>query len=308
MIENNENVNKNAFGDVIPEDTSQANSVADIEKGTDTVQVKVDNVADQELKGDPADVNTSVVNSETDGVNESTESLPGESEQTVDDITKNPRPMDGKVPTEAQDSSSLDSVDQEDIAATRNFKAIRESKRRLESELAEQAKKIQEYELEIKKHESSGELEIDTDLVNNDAQLQKMQQMYAQTQAMQVEIQLKSKYTDFDKVVSADNVDVLKSLYPKEAYNIINEKDIYKKAEKAYEAMKKYNIFTTDDNTTTNFEAKKERVARNSAKPRPISSARPGSPALGAANAFAEDSDDARRRTFAEMQRLAKGE
>lgn len=314
-------VEKNVFGDVISDDisvvdtpaadtpaadTSAADtSISNDEKGVNEItQTNHDDVSDAQPIFNSIRVNSSVDVDDVTNVSSTSVSA----EEDKQDVSSGP-----------MDSSDLDKSSSEETPvldhAERNFKAIRESKRQLEADLAAQAKKIQQYEAAIAKYKEP-ELIEDVTVENTSAgdsnsnQLAQMQQMYAQTQAMQVEIQLKNKYSDFDKVVSADNVDVLKSLYPKVAYEIINEKDIYTKAEKAYEAVKKYNIFTDDASagSTMSNKIKKDRVTKNISKPRPSSAARPGSPALGAANAFAEDSSAARRNTFEEMKRLARGE
>lgn len=238
-------------------------------------------------------------------------------DKTVEEVpVDTPQVTDAEVDTVDEDAVEDQAISKSESIATRNFAAIRESKRELEAKLAEQAKLLQSFEKSKVEAENAQKKDDDEYLDDDDKrqneyakQQQNMQQMYAQTQAMQAEIRLKQKYEDFDAVVSADNVDVLKALYPKVAYHIINEKDIYAKAEKAYEAMKKYNIFTTDQgNVEQGTNAKKEKVAKNMAKPRPLSSAKSGSPALGAANAFADDSPEERRRVYAEMRRLARGE
>ncbi len=231
------------------------------------------------------------------------------SEQLTDEDVSN---SENNEPEEEVVDTDIDKVDSTEQAAEspaeRNFAAIRESKRKLEAQLAEQANKLQAFE-EAQQKQKESNIDNDIDLDDEDKirrayeqQQINMQQMYAQTQAMQAEIRLKQKYLDFEEVVSSDNVDILKTLYPKAAYEIINEKDIYAKAEKAYEAMKRYNIFTVEKGSKN-----KSRIAKNIAKPRPLSSTKAGSPALGAANAFAEDSPEEKRRVFAEMQRLAKG-
>lgn len=232
----------------------------------------------------------------------------------VEDPTAKPEAVIEDIALTQEDSNEESNLSKAEVIANRNFSAMRESKRELEAQLAEQAKQLKAFDdAKKKQQEISGDddLYLDEDEKKQKAytqQQQNMQQMYAQTQAMQAEIRLKQKYQDFDDVVSADNVDVLKALYPKAAYEIINEQDIYAKAEKAYEAMKKYNIFTSDDSLSNNASAQKEKVAKNIAKPRPLSSAKAGSPALGAANAFADDSREEKRRVFAEMRRLARGE
>ncbi len=276
------------FGDEILTDNTSVDNTS-----VDNTNIE-SNVGSNEL-GDNIDNSDSYDNIDADNTSVDNDN---ESEEVIND-------------TRVNDTS----VDNEDNAS-RNFAAIRQSKRELEARLKEQARELQELKNAKERLEKAAtqdnDFDIDNDIapqesnVANNAinkQRQQMQQMYAQTQALQAEIRIKQKYNDFEEVVSVDNVDILKALYPKVAYKIIQETDFTKKAEKAYEAMKKYKIFTTD----AKIENRKARVSKNISKPRPLSSVKSGSPALGAANAFAEDSAEERRRLYEEMKRFAKG-
>jgi hypothetical protein len=95
---------------------------------------------------------------------------------------------------------------------------------------------------------------------------------------------LKSQYSDFDKVVSEDNVKMLKDLYPEIAQTLISNSDIYSKGVSAYTLLKNLGIHKDIISSE-----EKDAVERNKSKPRPLTSISPqqGDSPLSRANVFA---------------------
>lgn len=114
---------------------------------------------------------------------------------------------------------------------------------------------------------------------------QQLQQYQQQTALSATEIRLKTQYTDFDEVVSAENVEVLRRQYPELAVSINANPDMYSKAVSAYTMIKKLGIAQVPDT----FEGDKQQAQKNAMKPRPLSSVSPqqGDSPLSRANAFA---------------------
>jgi len=99
------------------------------------------------------------------------------------------------------------------------------------------------------------------------------------------ETRLKAQYSDFDSVVTADNVAQLREEYPELAQALIATPDLYAKGKSAYMLLKKFGI--AQDPVV---QAEKALVMKNAAKPRPLASVSPqqGSTPMAQANAFAE--------------------
>lgn len=100
-----------------------------------------------------------------------------------------------------------------------------------------------------------------------------------QSHETMVEAQLRSRYQDFEKVVSKENLDALKDQEP-ELYNTIySSSDLYSKAASAYKMIKQMGIYKDD------YTADKQRAHHNATKPKPAAVVQPsvGSTALGEA-------------------------
>jgi len=117
-------------------------------------------------------------------------------------------------------------------------------------------------------------------------QLNKYQQQNSQSSA---EIKLKSKYPDFDKVVTSETIKGLRDKFPEIASTINSTSDLYTKGTSAYTLIKQLGIYKEDQ-----FVKEKEAALNNISKPRPVSSIAPqeGSSPLSRANAFANGLTD----------------
>ncbi len=140
-------------------------------------------------------------------------------------------------------------------------------------------------------------------------ELNQYKQLSAQQQHQQqlalTEARLKAKYQDFDKVVSADNIERLKTLHPEIAHTLNASTDIYATAVSAYTMIKNLGIHKEDT-----FVAEKAKAQANSVKPKPMNSVSPrqGDSPLSNANAFANGlTDQLKAQLLKEMRDAAKG-
>lgn len=199
-----------------------------------------------------------------------------------------------------------------------NIKRLRESKERAERERDELLSRLSSIEKQMsppKQAEEEAPLTYSPDdliegrhlsqyekkLLNLEKQLQNYQQ---QSTAANVEVRLKSKYADFDAVVTKDNLELLRITYPEIADSINSGADLYNKAVSAYTVIKKLGI--TPDKS---FDLEKIQAQANSSKPRPLASVSPqqGNSPLSKANAFASGlTDDLKAQLLKEMLEAKK--
>ena len=193
-------------------------------------------------------------------------------------------------------------ITEEQTAQQKNFKALRQEKERAEQERNEAMMRLAEYEKQQtpkehdnREHDEDLEINIgDDDLFEGkhykklQKQLKKqeeaLRQYQEQTRAVSAESKLKTKYTDFDKVVSEENIKKLRAEEPEIAEAIASTQDIYSKAVSAYKMIKKLGIYVED-----NYGQDRDIAKQNSLKPKPLASVSPqqGDSPLTKANAFA---------------------
>lgn len=119
-------------------------------------------------------------------------------------------------------------------------------------------------------------------------------------------IKLTSQFTDYDRVMTQENLNALENANPELAEMISNTPDVYKRAKMAYEMVKKFGIYKD-----TSYDHDKTIAQKNSSKPRPLASVSPqqsDSP-LSKANAFANMplSKDVKDQLHREMIAAMKG-
>lgn len=98
--------------------------------------------------------------------------------------------------------------------------------------------------------------------------------------ASTVEERIKARYSDFDQVVTQENIETLKQRKPSLALALAHNPDPYAQAEAVYDALKMMGIGETDVN-----KVEKEKALKNAQKPMSVSSASKTS-ALGNAHLF----------------------
>lgn len=213
-----------------------------------------------------------------------------------------------------------DRVEEQEVAqaqpsdAERNFAELREQKKRLERERDEFKRRMEEVEASQRKQAEPKQTQpslADDDLVEwkyvkqeIDGLKNQINSYQQQSSSANAEARLKSKYTDFDKVVNQSNIEQLREQYPEIAQTLSSNQDLYSQASAAYDIIKRYGIY--NDKT---FDTDKQRVQENAAKPRPISSSsgQRGESPLDQANAFADGlTPDLKAKLFKEMQDAIK--
>ena len=177
-----------------------------------------------------------------------------------------------------------------------NFRALRKEKERLAKENEEIQIRLAKYEeSQSKPPEEDLEINIgDDDLFEGkhykklQKQLKKQQEelknYQEQAKLTSTEAKLKSQYSDFDKVVSVENIRRLRESEPEIAETLASSKDVYSKAVSAYKMIKKLGIYVED-----NYQQDRTIAKQNSLKPKPLASVSPqqGDSPLTKANAFA---------------------
>jgi hypothetical protein len=181
-----------------------------------------------------------------------------------------------------------------------NFKALRQKIAAVERERDELASKVNNQSTP----RSSAPVEPDEDLEFNMAPddlaegkhlskvTKKIKQLEAQiksyqqnTVAITAETRLKSELPDIEKVLSPENIQTLRDMYPEIAATIDSNSDFYTKAKAAHTMIKKLGIHSEDT-----YIPEKQIALRNSAKPRPLASVSPqqGESPIARANMFAQ--------------------
>lgn len=197
----------------------------------------------------------------------------------------------------------------------RNMRFLRESKERAERERDEAYRRIQELERQSKSPDPE-EAEPDPDALvewrhvskkirNLEGQI-KNQQQAAYEYA--TESRLKSQFSDFDKVVSKENIETLKDMHPEIAQTLSQSNDMYIKFASAYKIIRNLGIYK--DQASDPYEEDRARAQRNSAKPRPLAAVSPqqGDSPLSNANAFANGlTEDLKKNLLKEMMEMRKG-
>src|SRR5258708_578383 len=131
-----------------------------------------------------------------------------------------------------------------------------------------------------------------------------LNQYKQQTQQETMESRLKTRFPDFDKVVSQGNLEMLRSANPELAEAILSTPDQFKQATLAYQMVKQYGIYQED-----NFVQDKVLAQRNAAKPKPLASVSPqqGESPMSKANAFANGlTSDLKAQLLREMNQYKK--
>jgi hypothetical protein len=183
-------------------------------------------------------------------------------------------------------------------AQERNFRIARQKTKRAEQERDAALARIRELEEKNRPPEQQDDDTL-TNLAADDLaegrhlnkmsmELKRMRneikQLKQESFEMSAETRLKVELPDFNKIVSEENIALLKDMYPEVALTLQSAPDLYTKAKSAYTLIKKLGVHVED-----NFEREREVVQKNAAKPKPLASVSPqqGDSPLSRANAFA---------------------
>lgn len=189
----------------------------------------------------------------------------------------------------------------QESSEAKNFKALRESKERVERERDEAVRRLQDieyqnsqeahYEEPVEQEESSiapDDLVEGKHLSKVEKKIKKLEQQVQEYQqnstVMSAEAKLKAQYPDFDNVVSRDNLKMLQEAYPELYHTLNSSTDLYSTAVSTYTIIKKMGIHKEDL-----YKSDKDLAHKNASKPKPLASVSPqqGDSPLSRANAFA---------------------
>ena len=212
-------------------------------------------------------------------------------------------PDTGAEPADSGQQPSQPVPTQRDSEQAKNFRAIREAAERATRERDEALQRLAQYErqgqVQAPAAQDQGmdlEFNLKDDELAEGKHLQKLKTTIRKLEAKQrdleeqsytnsAEARLRSKFNDFDKVMTLENIKTFSAAYPELASSINASQDIYDKAVSAYTLIKRFGIH--DDQP---FEADKNKALSNTAKPRPLTSVgaqQGGDGPLSRANAFA---------------------
>lgn len=177
-----------------------------------------------------------------------------------------------------------------------NFRNLRQAKERAEQRAIAAEQRARDLEARFKQPEPEY---AQDDLVPRDYVDRKLESQKREIQQLSTEYKLKTNYPDFDKVVNADTIELLKEKNPTMALALSQVPDEYSKAAAAYEAIRNLGLYNDD------IYAKDRELAQQRANsPRPLASISPqknDSP-LAQANAFAQGlTDDVKKELWKEM-------
>lgn len=121
-----------------------------------------------------------------------------------------------------------------------------------------------------------------------------------QKEVSTVEERIKSKYQDFDQVVTQENIEILKQMEPELAMSLAANPDPYAQAVAVYKSMKNMGIVKSEDNM------EKKKAIQNSQKPVSANAVSKHS-AIGNAHLFENGlTDDLKKQLYKEMQQAMK--
>lgn len=201
-----------------------------------------------------------------------------------------------------------------------NVKMLREKAQRLERERDELLKHVLASQQPQQKQQNHKQEEPEEDfgfgdddliegkhlrdIVKRQRELEKELRQYKQQSSQDtVEVKLKSKYPDFDKVVSPDNLSALREANPELAEVILSTGDVFKQASLAYQMVKQYGIYQEPV-----YNPSKQAAIKNVVKPRPSGTLSPqkGASALSQATKFSGPmTEEMRQQAYREMMDAA---
>jgi hypothetical protein len=219
-----------------------------------------------------------------------------------------------KMPVEAVgDNVDKAPVTKADSTEEKNLVELRLARDRVARERDEALRRLQEYEARNSNRQASAdeeedELSIDADslvegkhLKTVNKKIKQLEKSLAQATTTAIENSLRAKFSDFDAVVSQENVTLLRDLYPEVANVIAASPDLYSKSVAAYNFIKSQGL-----GAQKNFDRDREQAQRNAAKPRPLVSTKGTSP-LAHVNEFANGplTEEYKKQLYKEMVEAA---
>jgi len=192
-----------------------------------------------------------------------------------------------------------------------NMRELRLSKERAEKESLELQQRLARYEQQEAKKEETPDYGDDDfiegkQLKKEMASVRNQLKNYEKQAVSQAdESRLKSRYTDFDKVVNADTIAKLRDEDPDFAETIAySTSSLYARGSSTYKKIKDLGLYVEDKH-----EKDRALAQQNASKPRPLNSVSPqqGDSPLSMANAFANGlTPDLKKQLWKEMQDASK--
>ncbi len=248
--------------------------------------------------------------------------------QQQEEVSEQQEAVEQPEPEPEQARSLSIQPDDEDSGPKKSIRDLKEAKKRAERERDDYMRRLAELEARSQTQqptqpEEDEELRIGSDDIAEGKHLSKvdkraqskikqleerLSKYESKTNEERIESALKQKYSDFDKVVSRENVELLSEAYPELAKTIHANGDLYSKAVSAYTLIKKFGIYQESQSP---FSSDKAVAMKNAAKPRSVNSVAPQQGEQGAlsrANAFASGlTDDVKTQLYKEMMAARKG-
>lgn len=190
--------------------------------------------------------------------------------------------------TEQQVTENSDSNNEpvkSDNNAAENFKRLREKNEQIERERDEARNLLSEIaekeRIAKAKEDIDDNFSLDPDELAEGKHLTKIQKKIKrleedvrgyknQSDQLSIESRIKSKYTDFDSVVTTETIKELRNNYPEIADTINNSPNLYNKAVTAYTMIKKLNLVKNNS-----YDNDKDLAQSNHSKPRSVASISP---------------------------------
>lgn len=191
--------------------------------------------------------------------------------------------------TAAQQETSHDGAPRSDAKEERqetpqqkNFRQLREQAEKLARERDEAIRVAEQLQKQYEQKKQS-DATYDPDDYIEGKHLQSVEQKIKRLEEQAIENQLRSSFSDFDSVVTAENLKRLKDHDPELAESINYNPNLYSKAVAAYKAIKRNMVPDT-------FSKERATAQKNAAKPKPVNTIAPqqGDSPLSKANAFSE--------------------
>ncbi len=171
----------------------------------------------------------------------------------------------------------------------KNFNRLRESKEQLEREVRELKQAMERSAQEKQPAKQEDDIGIDDDdLVEGKvvkklySEINNLKKSYEQEKLASIPDKLKSKFSDFEQVVTQENIKKLQTSEPELYASITSGSDLYAKGVSAYKTLKALGIAKEDT-----YVAQKEQVQSNHGRPVSAQAIR-GQGALSEANIFAK--------------------
>ncbi|SRR5216684_4058935 len=201
--------------------------------------------------------------------------------------------LQDQAPEEPQElaSAAAPQVQQESVA-DRNFRVMREEKRKAERERDELQRYVQSLQSQQKPQQDEDDSGLEPDdyvpakyVAKLNKEIRETKKIQRDFKRQQDEMRLRTKYPDIDRVMTEENITQLRELDPEEAAGIATIQDTYTQASMAYKAIKANGIYQDPAQI-----AQQQKAQANYNKPRPLNSlasTQGGSSPLSNANAFA---------------------